>query len=90
MADSQNQKSLFDAHKWWFVLVGLLGNVLFFAGSCCFLSKSFEGIGTWLFILGSCFMLVSSAADSMAEFPKKKHKTKETKKWQKSRLQSAN
>jgi YrhK-like protein len=68
------QKQFFEHHEWWFVALGLIGNSLFFVGSVCFLSKSLETYGIAMFIAGSCFMLVSSAAAAMAEYSRSKTK----------------
>ena len=64
----RKRKSFFDRYEWWFVVLGLIGNGAFFVGSICFLSKPLETFAICMFILGSCFMLVSSSAESMAEY----------------------
>ena len=66
MPDKHNE-SHFEKHQWLYIVVGLIGNSLFFVGSICFLSKSLEKIAIWLFIIGSCFMLVSQGAAAKAE-----------------------
>lgn len=65
-----HKQSFFERHQWLFVIVGLVGNSMFFAGSVCFLSKTFEKVASWLFIAGSCCMLVSQAAAAKAEHAK--------------------
>ena len=67
---NQSRKKFFDKYQWWFVALGLIGNAFFFVGSVCFLKQSLESAAIGLFITGSCFMLVSSAADSLAEYSK--------------------
>ena len=69
MAKNQGD-SFFERHQWLFVIVGLVGNSLFFIGSVCFLFNSLEKIASWLFIAGSCFMLVSQGAAAKAEHSK--------------------
>ena len=66
--DHEQRKHFFDKYEWWFVVVGLVGNSLFFVGSVCFLFQSLETFAISLFIAGSCFMLVSSSAESIAEY----------------------
>ena len=66
--ENQNRKNFFDKFHWWFVVLGLVGNGFFFIGSTCFLFKSLETLAISLFIAGSCFMLVSSSADSISEY----------------------
>jgi hypothetical protein len=66
--ENQDRMNFFDKYHWWFVVLGLIGNGLFFTGSICFLFKSLETLSISLFIAGSCFMLVSSSADSIAEY----------------------
>jgi hypothetical protein len=73
-ATHHQQKQFFDRYEWWFVVLGLIGNCLFFMGSVCFLWKSLETIGVVQFIAGSCFMLVSSAAAAIAEYSRSKTK----------------
>lgn len=68
------RKAFFDRYEWWFVALGLVGNAMFFVGSICFLSKRLETLAIGLFIGGSCFMLVSSSAESMAEYTRNKLK----------------
>jgi hypothetical protein len=68
------QKRFFDRYEWWFVVLGLIGNCLFFVGSVCFLWNSLETLGVVQFIAGSCFMLVSSAAAAVAEYSRSKTK----------------
>lgn len=67
---NKRRKNFFDKYQWWFVVLGLVGNLLFFLGSVCFLSKPLEKLAIALFIGGSCFMLVSSGAESLAEYSK--------------------
>lgn len=64
----EERKRFFAKYEWWFVVLGLVGNSLFFVGSVCFLFKSLETFAIGLFIAGSCFMLVSSSAESIAEY----------------------
>ena len=66
--ENLDRKNFFDKYHWWFVVLGLIGNGLFFIGSTCFLFKSLETLAIGLFIAGSSFMLVSSSADSIAEY----------------------
>ena len=66
--ENQDRKNFFDKYHWWFVVLGLIGNGLFFIGSTCFMFKSLETLAIGLFIAGSSFMLVSSSADSIAEY----------------------
>jgi hypothetical protein len=73
-ATHHKQKRFFDRYEWWFVVLGLIGNCLFFAGSVCFLWNSLETLGVVQFIAGSCFMLVSSAAAAIAEYSRSKTK----------------
>src|SRR5262245_3786386 len=68
---SKNQRQrtkFFDKYEWWFVIIGLIGNAFFFFGSVSFLFKELETLAICLFITGSCFMLVSSSAESLAEY----------------------
>jgi hypothetical protein len=71
------QKSFFDKHEWWFVALGLIGNIMFFIGSICFLFKPLETTAIGFFIFGSGLMLVSSSAESLAEYSRNKLKQKE-------------
>jgi hypothetical protein len=73
----KQRKNFFDKHEWWFVVLGLLGNSMFFIGSVCFLYKSLETIAIGFFIFGSGLMLVSSSAESLAEYSRNKLKQKE-------------
>jgi hypothetical protein len=66
--ENRDRKKFFDKYHWWFVVLGLIGNGLFFFGSISFLFKSLETMAIGLFIAGSSFMLVSSSADSIAEY----------------------
>lgn len=65
---NKRRKHFFDQHEWWFVVLGLMGNALFFVGSVCFLFKHLETLAISMFIAGSCFMLVSSTAQSISEY----------------------
>jgi cation transport ATPase len=71
-ASRHQQKRFFDRYEWWFVVLGLIGNCLFFVGSVCFLWNSLETFGVVQFIAGSCFMLVSSAAAAVSEYHRSK------------------
>lgn len=77
MDQQKQQKNFFDKHEWWFVVLGLLGNAMFFIGSICFLFKPLETISIGFFIFGSGLMLVSSSAESLAEYSRNKLKQKE-------------
>lgn len=76
--DNQSQNvnkqrvDFFEKYEWWFVILGLVGNGFFFLGSVFFLFKSLETIAICMFIAGSCFMLVSSSAESIAEYSRNK------------------
>jgi hypothetical protein len=72
MMAKNREEHFFERYQWWFVVIGLIGNGLFFVGSICFLSKSLETISISLFIAGSCFMLVSQSAAAIAEYSKQK------------------
>jgi hypothetical protein len=77
--DQQKQhKKFFDKHEWWFVALGLLGNTMFFVGSICFLFKSLEIVSIGFFIFGSGLMLVSSSAESLAEYSRNQMKQRES------------
>ncbi len=65
---NEKTKRFFDRYEWWFVVLGLLGNALFFVGSICFFFKHLETFAISLFVAGSCFMLVSSTASSLSEY----------------------
>lgn len=65
---NERTKRFFDRYEWWFVVLGLLGNALFFVGSICFFFKHLETFAISLFVAGSCFMLVSSTASSLSEY----------------------
>ena len=71
----KKRKSFFDQYEWWFVVLGLIGNGLFFVGSVCFLSKPLETFAISMFIVGSCLMLVSSSAESLAEYSRNQLKS---------------
>ncbi len=64
----------FRRFAWLFVLVGLAGNLLFFVGSICFLFQTYKEFGIWLFITGSCLMLVSSSAGALDEYSQSESK----------------
>ena len=49
--DHKRRKQFFDKYEWWFVVVGLVGNLLFFVGSICFLFQSLETFAISLFIV---------------------------------------
>jgi Na+/phosphate symporter len=78
MVEKQHEahKNFFDKHEWWFVALGLIGNMMFFVGSICFLFKPLETIAIGFFIAGSGLMLVSSSAESIAEHSRNKLKEK--------------
>ncbi|QEG36945.1 hypothetical protein Pr1d_42850 [Bythopirellula goksoeyrii] len=63
-----------ERYSWLFVVVGLVGNMLFFVGSVGFLFPSFKILATWMFILGSCLMLVSSSAAALDEYTNREAK----------------
>lgn len=65
---NERTKHFFDRYEWRFVVLGLVGNVLFFLGSVCFFFKSLETLAISLFVAGSCFMLVSSTASTLSEY----------------------
>jgi hypothetical protein len=65
---NERTKRFFDRYEWWFVVLGLIGNGLFFLGSVCFFFKSLETLAISLFVAGSCFMLVSSTAGTLSEY----------------------
>lgn len=65
---NKTRKRFFDRYEWWFVVLGLIGNALFFLGSVCFFFKQLETVAISLFVAGSCFMLVSSSAESLSEY----------------------
>lgn len=67
-AASARRPRFFRRFAWLFVLVGLAGNLLFFIGSICFLFQQSQELGIWLFITGSCLMLVSSSAGAIDEY----------------------
>ena len=69
---NRRRKHFFDRYEWWFVLLGLFGNFLFFVGSILFLREATQTQGVWLFIIGSCLMLISSSAASLAEYARSK------------------
>jgi hypothetical protein len=71
------RKNFFDHHEWWFVALGLIGNMMFFIGSICFLFKPLETTAIGFFIFGSGLMLVSSSAESLAEYSRNKLKQRE-------------
>jgi hypothetical protein len=71
------KKNFFDRQEWWFVALGLIGNTMFFIGSICFLYKQLETIAIGFFIFGSGLMLISSSAESIAEYSRNKLKQKE-------------
>ena len=83
MDQQKQQKNFFDKHEWWFVVLGLLGNAMFFIGSVCFLFKPLETIAIGFFIFGSGLMLVSSTAQSMSEYSRNQLKQKESPKREK-------
>lgn len=51
--------------KWIHISLGIFGNVCFFVGSIFFLSEALQGLGTWLFIVGSAGMLIDSVGDAI-------------------------
>jgi hypothetical protein len=69
---NERRKEFFDHYEWWFVVLGLIGNALFFSGSVVFLFKHLETLAISLFIAGSCFMLVSSTAASVSKYSSSK------------------
>jgi hypothetical protein len=77
MDQRKQQKNYFDKHRWRFVILGLIGNSMFFIGSICFLYKPLETVAIGFFIFGSGLMLVSSSAESVAEYSRNKLKQKE-------------
>jgi hypothetical protein len=77
LGQHKHRKEFFDRYEWQFVLLGLLGNLLFFVGSVLFLREATQTHGVWLFITGSCLMLVSSSAASLAEYSRSKLKSKQ-------------
>lgn len=78
MDQQKQQKNFFDKHEWWFVVLGLLGNAMFFIGSICFLFKSLETISIGFFIFSSGLMLVSSSAQSLSEYSRNAIKQRES------------
>lgn len=73
----KKQKGFFDKYEWWFVGLGLIGNAMFFVGSICFLFKPLETIAIGFFIGGSGLMLVTSSAESLAEYSRNQLNKKE-------------
>lgn len=45
---------------------GILGNLLFIAGSACFFSPETKTLGVWLFLSGSVGMLVGRLGEALA------------------------
>lgn len=55
-------KKLVQDYGWFHLSLGVLGNVMFFAGSVSFLPalEAYRTVGVWLFIVGSFLMLIGS------------------------------
>lgn len=55
-------KTIVKEYGWIHLTIGLSGNFLFFVGSILFFErfKQYKGIGVWLFVIGSFFMLLGA------------------------------
>jgi hypothetical protein len=58
-------RSFIREYEWVHTSVGLLGNLLFFVASTKFLQESTRVAGTWMFIVGSAFMLLGSVGNAL-------------------------
>lgn len=63
-------KILVQDYGWIHLLIGVCGNGLFFVGSILFLPQfePYKTLGVWLFIIGSCFMLVGAIGQFLVSF----------------------
>ncbi len=53
--------------------IGLVGNASFFIGSVFFFWDTLKVAGVCLFVLGSLFMLVGSAGDTIVKYETRRH-----------------
>jgi hypothetical protein len=67
--DEKALREFFDEYRWIHLVLGLLGNLLFFGGSVLFL---FDGLlqtaGIWGFVAGSFLMLVGSSGEALVKY----------------------
>lgn len=62
-------REFFDEYRWIHLLLGLLGNLLFFVGSVLFLFDGLlQAVGVWGFVAGSFLMLVGSSGEALVKY----------------------
>lgn len=61
--DTSTLGELVREYEWIHLTLGMLGNLLFFAGSVLFLFETVRVLDVWAFIVGSFFMLVRSVGN---------------------------
>lgn len=70
-------KRFFDDFEWIHIVLGITGNLTFFAGSIFFFQESLKYEGTWLFVIGSFLMLVGSIGSGLVRYTYNKQRKKE-------------
>ena len=69
LPDSDDLEEFFSEYEWIHLSLGVVGNLLFFAGSILFLSEGqLQVLGTWMFIAGSFLMLVGSMGNALVKY----------------------
>ena len=60
-------------YQWIHIGLGLIGNLAFVVGSVFFLWPSTKQLALWLFIAGSCGMLVGSIGSAIVKYEHSRH-----------------
>jgi hypothetical protein len=60
-------------YEWFHTMVGIVGNISFFAGSILFLFEATKRAGLWLFVVGSFGMLLGSVGAALVRRVRRRH-----------------
>jgi len=58
-------------YEWVHVSLGLLGNVIFLAGSILFLQPDRQHVATWFFVAGATGMLINSIGSALIAYQRR-------------------